>query len=284
MGSPDFSSARPPPTAASGDTLQDGGAAGGAALPPVAHGGQRLDAALYQLRRAGACSPPPARRDSRRGRRCGSPGWCARRCPGSGRRCGRGSPPGPRTRRPCPRRRRAGRTGSGARNASSITRYLHHGVVEQVAATGSRSRRAPSSAGRRRGSPRGRRRARGSRFSAMVRAGARSCTSPCSLPAPCSSRITRRHAAGAIEALAQEAPGRLAVDQQRDRRARCAPSPRSSSSTPMWRAMAIMCGGQLVEAPSAEAATMVFSKASRVMMSDGRRFSCTISTMRLPVT
>ena len=39
----------------------------------------------------------------------------------------------------------------------------------------------------------------------------------------------------------------------------------------MWRAMAMMCGGQLVEAPSALAATIAFSNASRVMMSDGRQ-------------
>ena len=38
---------------------------------------------------------------------------------------------------------------------------------------------------------------------------------------------------------------------------------------PAWRAMAIRCGGQLLDAPSAEATTMAFSKASRVRMRDG---------------
>ena len=54
--------------------------------------------------------------------------------------------------------------------------------------------------------------------------------------------------------------------------------------TPMWRAIALMCGGQLVEAPSALAATIAFSNALRVMMSDGFKSSHTMSTMRLPVS
>ncbi len=44
--------------------------------------------------------------------------------------------------------------------------------------------------------------------------------------------------------------------------------------------MAHRCGGQLVEAPSADAATMAFSNALRVMIFDGRRSSRTSSTMR----
>ena len=52
----------------------------------------------------------------------------------------------------------------------------------------------------------------------------------------------------------------------------------------MWRAIALMCGGQLVEAPSALAATMAFSNALRVRMSEGFRSSHTMSTMRLPVS
>lgn len=52
---------------------------------------------------------------------------------------------------------------------------------------------------------------------------------------------------------------------------------------PAWRAMAIRCGGQLLDAPSAEATTMAFSKASRVRMRDGRISSRTMSQMRLPV-
>ena len=59
----------------------------------------------------------------------------------------------------------------------------------------------------------------------------------------------RRHAARAMEGLAQEAPGRLAIDQQRDVVAEALPSPRASCSTPMCRAMAMICGGQLVLAP-----------------------------------
>jgi hypothetical protein len=39
----------------------------------------------------------------------------------------------------------------------------------------------------------------------------------------------------------------------------------------------------LVEPPMAEFTTMAFSKASRVMMSEGFRSSRTISTMRRPV-
>ena len=56
-----------------------------------------------------------------------------------------------------------------------------------------------------------------------------------------------------------------------------------SSSTPMWRAIAITCGGQLVEAPAAAAAKIAFSNALRVRIFDGRRSSQTISTARLPV-
>src|SRR5277367_7114880 len=42
--------------------------------------------------------------------------------------------------------------------------------------------------------------------------------------------------------------------------------------------------GQLDDAPSAAAATTAFSNACLVMMSDGRRFSFTMPTMRLPVS
>ena len=47
--------------------------------------------------------------------------------------------------------------------------------------------------------------------------------------------------------------------------------------------MAFRWIGALVEPPIAELTTMAFSKASRVMMSDGFRSSLTISTMRRPV-
>jgi len=52
----------------------------------------------------------------------------------------------------------------------------------------------------------------------------------------------------------------------------------------MWRAMAIMWIGQFDDAPSAAAATTAFSKAALVRMSEGRRFSSTRPTMRLPVS
>src|SRR5882672_6798339 len=56
-----------------------------------------------------------------------------------------------------------------------------------------------------------------------------------------------------------------------------------SSLTPTWRATALRWMGALVEPPIAEQTTMAFSKAARVMMSDGFRSSRTISTIRLPV-
>ena len=56
-----------------------------------------------------------------------------------------------------------------------------------------------------------------------------------------------------------------------------------SSSTPMCRAIAITCGGQLVETPAAAAAKIAFSNALRVRIFEGRRSSQTISTARLPV-
>ena len=52
----------------------------------------------------------------------------------------------------------------------------------------------------------------------------------------------------------------------------------------MWRAIALMWIGALVEPPIAEQATIAFSNALRVRMSDGRRFSRTISTARTPVS
>ena len=51
----------------------------------------------------------------------------------------------------------------------------------------------------------------------------------------------------------------------------------------LWRAMAIKCGGQLVDAPSAEATAMAFSNAAWVMICDGRTSSRTRSTIRMPV-
>ena len=56
-----------------------------------------------------------------------------------------------------------------------------------------------------------------------------------------------------------------------------------SSSTPMWRAMAMTCGGQLVEQPAAAAAKIAFSNALRVRIFEGFRSSWTISTARRPV-
>ena len=55
------------------------------------------------------------------------------------------------------------------------------------------------------------------------------------------------------------------------------------NSTPIYRAIAIRCGGQLLDAPSADATTIAFSNASFVMMREGFRSSRTISTIRLPV-
>ena len=56
------------------------------------------------------------------------------------------------------------------------------------------------------------------------------------------------------------------------------------SGTPIWRAMALMWIGALVEPPMALLTTIVFSNASRVRISDGFRSSHTISTIRLPVS
>ena len=56
------------------------------------------------------------------------------------------------------------------------------------------------------------------------------------------------------------------------------------SFTPMWRAMALMWIGALVEPPIALLTTIVFSNASRVRMSEGFRSSHTMSTMRRPVS
>ena len=53
--------------------------------------------------------------------------------------------------------------------------------------------------------------------------------------------------------------------------------------TPMWRAMALIWIGALVEPPMALLTTIVFSNASRVRMSEGFRSSHTISTIRWPV-
>ena len=52
----------------------------------------------------------------------------------------------------------------------------------------------------------------------------------------------------------------------------------------MWRAMALMWTGALVEPPIAEQATIAFSNAARVRMSEGLRSSRTISTTRRPVS
>ncbi len=52
----------------------------------------------------------------------------------------------------------------------------------------------------------------------------------------------------------------------------------------MWRASALIWIGALVEPPIAELATMQFSNALRVRMSDGFRSSQTIPTMRVPVS
>ncbi len=52
----------------------------------------------------------------------------------------------------------------------------------------------------------------------------------------------------------------------------------------MWRAIATMWTGQLEDAPIADATATAFSNAFFVMMSEGRRFSSTIRTMRRPVS
>ncbi|MNL65136.1 hypothetical protein D3C87_1894280 [compost metagenome] len=51
----------------------------------------------------------------------------------------------------------------------------------------------------------------------------------------------------------------------------------------MWRAMALIWMGALVEPPMAELTTMALRKFSLVRMSEGFKSSCTISTARLPV-
>ena len=48
--------------------------------------------------------------------------------------------------------------------------------------------------------------------------------------------------------------------------------------------MAFKWIGALVEPPMAELTTIAFSKASRVMMSEGLRSSSTMATMRRPVS
>jgi hypothetical protein len=86
-----------------------------------------------------------------------------------------------------------------------------------------------------------------------------------------------------MERLAEILAGRHAVHQQRDVVAELVPV-LLSSFTPMWRAIALTCGGQLVEAPSALAATMAFSNACASQDVEGFRSSHTMSTMRLPVS
>ena len=57
-----------------------------------------------------------------------------------------------------------------------------------------------------------------------------------------------------------------------------------SSGTPRCRAIPFRWIGAFVDPPMAELITIVFSKASRVMMSEGRKSDQTISTMRRPVS
>jgi len=53
---------------------------------------------------------------------------------------------------------------------------------------------------------------------------------------------------------------------------------------PIWRAIALIWMGALVEPPIALLTTIVFSNASRVRMSEGFQILHTMSTMRLPVS
>ena len=92
----------------------------------------------------------------------------------------------------------------------------------------------------------------------------------------------RRHAAGAVIFLAEEAAGRLQVEEQRDVEADPLPVV-VVERTPRCLAMALRWIGALVEPPIAELMTMAFSNAARVMICEGFRSSHTISTMRLPV-
>src|SRR3546814_20396468 len=55
------------------------------------------------------------------------------------------------------------------------------------------------------------------------------------------------------------------------------------SATPMWRAMALMWIGQLVEPPIAEFTTIALSKAARVRLFDGVSASQTLDTLHPPV-
>ena len=53
---------------------------------------------------------------------------------------------------------------------------------------------------------------------------------------------------------------------------------------PICLAIAVRCGGQLLEAPIALATKIAFSKASFVIIFEGVRSSCTISTILFPVS
>ncbi len=57
-----------------------------------------------------------------------------------------------------------------------------------------------------------------------------------------------------------------------------------SCSTPACRAIAAKWIGALVEPPMAVLTRMTFSIAALVMIFEGTRSSCAISTMRLPVS
>ena len=82
--------------------------------------------------------------------------------------------------------------------------------------------------------------------------------------------------------LAKKLSRRLHVCQQVDLVANPLPVA-NVQLDPTWRAMAMMCGGQLVEPPIAELTTIAFSKASRVRTLLGVRSSLTISTILRPV-
>gem|GEM_PF-2729592 len=106
-------------------------------------------------------------------------------------------------------------------------------------------------------------------------------TSPDSFPAPSNSVST----AGTPPARWKLSPRYLPAGCMLTRSGISKPWAQSPavSSTPAWRAIAMTCGCALVEPPIAAIAVIALRKASRVRMRDGRRSSCAISTIRLPV-
>ncbi len=92
-----------------------------------------------------------------------------------------------------------------------------------------------------------------------------------------------RHAAGVMIVLAEIFSRGLKIDQKRHGMSVRLPivERERHADVPCDRGDVI---GALVEPPIAELTTMAFRNASRVRISEGFRSSCTIPTMRLPVS